>query len=172
MSNPIVLIDTTNRTMSQSISTTDLSISTTSQSPRTVDQSLHTTKTRQSRFRWTWEETVNLIDYVEDRKSDEARTVAQRLEFCAQETIHDVFPALTPKQLVRRIELLSYNWVKKELSGSSTLYKHGWSAMKATCSRKTLLSNPSNTERPRSKERRSRMTEPESLTDWLFKSDT
>ena len=162
----MVLYDTAVLTVSQSVPTTN-------QHFTTMDQSLPTQKNRRRRVRanWTWEETVRLIDYLEDHKKDIAWTPAQRTQFSAQEGLRHIFPALTAKQILRRIEHLSYYWVKKESSCSSTLYKHGWSAMEPSCSREILLSNPSNTGIPQRKERRSRMTEPETLTNWSLKCE-
>lgn len=188
-----MLIATTKPAMDQSPPTKDQSLPTTDQSLSSTEQSLETSEpNRQSRKRpyWTWEDMVNLIDYVDNRKNDGITwTKSQRLHLCEQEALRRLFPALTSQQVFRRLEHLSYDWVKQELSSNSALFKHGWSAMKSCASRESLLSYPSNTERPKPKEGKSRMaepgnaekprrkkgksrmTEPETLINWSMNSE-
>ena len=137
-----------------------------------MDRPLPIRKNRPKGFRanWTWGETVDLIDYVDKKKNDGILwSFSQRIALC--ETLRPLFPPLKTKQIHRRLEHLSSLWTNKELSCSNSVYKYGWSAMKASCSREVLLSSPSNTGVPEQKERKARAAEPEALINWSINYD-
>lgn len=107
------------------------------------------------RCKWTFHDTVQLVDHVEKEKY-RARWTYQQRDNLAQK-VRDTVPypngsKRSIKSILRRIETLGRNW--SAFRTASALYRYGWDALPHRWQRAELLKSPCARLRPYSKSAR------------------